>query len=237
MLTVDGFNAGVHEHEHASSQSQNRLASKLNWQLVLEKAYLDSESEHVSPGEKDSLPKIESQASYGGKTETMRERGLPIRQEYATSESMLRGFKVCVTTDKVLQPTPVGTVTRPKNAGQQLGVVSVGTTYLVQGSARERAPQITTPAQPSTAFGHSAEGDFMRLVEMGDGMQLIIRSTELDGEAALRLSKEVQRVLAAKERPLIRVLLNGQSLWDTGGTQHGEHSDSEFTEYRINKTY
>jgi len=237
MLTLNGLNTGAHGLEQGDSQTQSRLASKLKWQLALEKAYLDNESEHVSSGGRSSLPKVEAKASSDDKTDIMQESRLPIPQDKLTPESIPSSCEVRNTTDLAPQASTKGTAWRPENVGRQLGAATVDIPQTVQGSAREHTSRITIPAQSSTAFAHSAERESVRLVKVGDGMQLIIRSGELDGEAALRLSKEVQRVLAEKGQPLVRVFLNGQSLWDAGDTPHGVHSDSEFAEYRINKTY
>ena len=184
MLTINSFDVGAHELERIESRSQSGLTGKLKWQLVLEKAYLDYESNHVSSHEDGSPSKGNDQSSTEGERGVLQKCSLPAPQCYVMPEFVPSGCNNAVTVDSAPSQQAIVSTSRLESGGRQVVAVTTSASLRIHGCGKEQAPGTTAPDQQPSTFAHSAEKESLRLIKAGDGVQLSIRSGELDGEAA-----------------------------------------------------
>ena len=237
MLTETSSNASAMESRNIDGQSSNSFARRLNWRFALEKAYLEYKRENLPSVESNTATDRDFPSSIAGATEAKPEKETPVVQDQQARCALQEGQ--CITTSFKVPPENTidaldnsSTVT-PRNAGVAVG--SANDSILRQAISYASKPVVAT--QSVRAEGHCVEKESMRILKTEGGVQLLVRSGELNVDTVMTIGLEVRRMLAERGQSLVRVSLNGLRLWDAGNTRYGEPAASLNDDHQIYNNY
>jgi hypothetical protein len=234
MLTINEYDAAGAGVKSGEANSKDSLGNKLGWQLALEKAYIQGKEDKSLSVEskRQTAEEVTSEVEYIANFNVNIDQPHRAKIDTSTAQSSERSINVrslVLSSLTLSESMPKVTSSNKLTSG-----ISANQNLLRQTITNGETVRLSSPDVLYSHIVQTSEKESMSLINSDEGIHLLIRSTELNQTAAIKISESVRRALAGKGRSLVKVILNGKCITSLSSEPRIENAD---TDHKIDLTY